>query len=88
MSKKIISLGEKTGRVDHSSPEMLLRDCLERLEPGGKWEGVDKLMVIALNDSDDGYLIESSQHGMKNSEVVAMLDVVKTSWRKDLMGEA
>lgn len=87
MSKKIISLGERTGHVAYSSPEGLLRDCLERMAPGGRWEGAPKLMVIALDDSDGVYSLESSQHGMNNSEVVAMLDVVKTSWRKDLMGE-
>lgn len=81
----VTSLVDYTGDSRYTSPEQLLRDALERLESGGRWEGVDKLMVIALDDADESYATSAMQCGMKYSEVVALLEVAKHPWLRMLL---
>lgn len=73
----VTSLADYTGDSRHTSPEQLLHDALGRLEPGGEWDGVEKLLVIALDDDDGNYGTSAMQCGMKYSEVVALLEIAK-----------
>ncbi len=63
------------------TPEQMLATARNRAAEGGECEHVKKAIVIFLDDND-GYNSSFNQSGMKCSEIIALLEVVKNEFIK------
>jgi hypothetical protein len=73
----ITYLGSYTGDASKISVIDMLRDCIEDMKSGVRG-GCKKAIVIFLEDTEDGqYDTGFSQAGMKMSEIVSLLSVIK-----------
>lgn len=79
---KVISLVNAASDLDE--PEQMLRKVLEELEPGGKLHGRRKMLVISVDDSDSNYDVSWRHTGMRCSEMLGMLDIVASTFRKEM----
>ena len=69
---KIINMAAATQDGTKQSPELWA------------FEKGKKLIILALDDTDDEYAISWCQAGMKASEMVALLDVAKSCLLSDM----
>lgn len=78
MSNNITNLGMYAQDARMISPEGCLRNCIaEDIGKRGAFKKGKKLIIICLDDLDEGYTISWSQAGMKVSEIISLLDVAK-----------
>lgn len=71
----VVKLVDKSDDCRHIGVKDLLEDCIKGLD---KYDPVpNKAVVIFLNTEDDGYLYDIFAAGMKNSEIVALLEIAK-----------
>lgn len=80
----IVSLSDKTNNATFSSPESALRDALEELGKRGAFKQGKKLLILALDDTDENFHVSFIQAGMKMSECVAVCDVAKNIFKKNM----
>jgi len=73
MNNKISFLADVQDNANLISPEMCLISELQDVRKGPP----DKLIVLKLWDSDNRYLTGFSQSGMRCSEMIALLEVMK-----------
>jgi len=73
MKDKISFLADVTDNADLISPEMCLVSSLQNAHK----DPPDKLIVLKLWDKDDKYLTRFEQSGMRCSEMIALLEVMK-----------
>lgn len=72
-----VLMADHSNSARHISPEQVLEEALRRLR-SGEWKA-SQLMVIALNNGDGEFDFDWLQAGMRTSEIVALLEVVKAS---------
>lgn len=73
----ITYLGSYTGDASKISVIDMLRDCIEDIKSGNRGN-CKKAIVIFLEDTEDGqYDTGFSQAGMRMSEMVSLLSVIK-----------
>lgn len=77
MGEKVVNLGDVTGNAVMSSPEQALKDALNHVGKNGAFENGKKVLILALDDSDNDYSISFVQAGMKMSECLALCEVAK-----------
>jgi len=81
---KVLSLSEHTGRSTLTSPEQALESALEMIGQRGAFEHGKKLMIIALDDKEGQYGISFVQAGMRMSECVALCEVAKIEFLRQM----
>lgn len=83
MTDKVISLAEKTGDGCMHTAKQALEEALADLAEGEFLENHDKILVLALNDSD-GYDVRFIQAGMKMSQCLTLCEVAKTIFLSEM----
>lgn len=82
--QKVVSLGDAANNSMMTSPESALKDALNDLKTGERWEGRKKLLVLCL-DADKGMFdLGYINAGMKASELVALLECAKQMIFRDM----
>lgn len=74
----VISLGEKTKDATYVSPKQALEDALNDIGKRGAFEHGKKLLILALDDTQDNFSVSFTQAGMKMSECIALVECAKT----------
>jgi len=75
---KIEHIGDHLNDATRFTPEQCLRNCLENdIGKREAFKNGKKLIIICLDDSSDDYLINFNQAGMKASEILSLLTVIK-----------
>lgn len=83
MKSNIINLSEVTGNAGFDSSETLLRKCLE----DDVIETHKHALLIFLNNEDGAYDISFRNAGMRRSEMIALLEILKAQLVVDLLNE-
>ena len=86
MDDKIVSLGNYSDNALMITPEQCLQDCLDTdIGKRGAFKKGKKLVIIVLDDTDDkNYFTNFCQAGMKYSEMVALMEVMKSYLLKEM----
>lgn len=66
------------------SPEQCLEECIESIGKEGASKNGKKILVLALDDTDEGYQISWSQSGMKMSECHNLCEVAKALFLREM----
>lgn len=85
MGDKVVRLGERGWNAKMMTPEDALRDALADLGERGAFERGEKVLILALDDTGEGYDISFIQAGMSMSECIALCSVA-TDVFKEQMG--
>lgn len=81
---KIVRLDRKAN-TGHRTVVQLLEDELERWNsPEWKDEQRKKAVILYLDDDDNEYDVGWSQAGLKMSECVALCDIAKNVFKKEM----
>ena len=83
MKNNVLNLSEVTGNAGFDSSETLLRKCLE----DDVIETHKHALCIFLNNKDGAYDISFRNAGMRRSEMIALLEILKTQLTIDLLTE-
>lgn len=84
----VINMSKKADNAMMWSPKQLLEDTISDIENEDIeiWSKCKKIVVIALYDEEEGsYDLSFKQAGMKVSEIISLLDISKSEFKK-LMG--
>lgn len=82
--EKITKLSDVTGDACFSSPQQTLEEALECLGKKGAFENGNKLLVLALDDTDGSYKVGFIQAGMKMSECIALCEIAKILFLEEM----
>ncbi len=80
----VISLSDRTNNGGYSSPESVLRDTLNEIGKRGAFKNGKKLLILALDDTDENFEVSFIQAGMKMSECMAVCEVAKSIFKKNM----
>lgn len=80
----IVRMSDKTNNASYSTPEQALRDALEEIGKRGAFKNGKKLLILALDDTDENFNVSFIQAGMKMSECVAVCDVAKNIFKSNM----
>lgn len=75
--EKIVHMGVRKHDAMMLTPKTTLELSAKDLEKGGDWENCKKIMVIYLEDTEEGFDVGWRQCGMKMSECLALLKVAE-----------
>ena len=81
---KVISLSERTNNAAFESVEGALQDAINCIGKKGSFISGKKILILALDDSDDQYQVSFIQAGMKMSECIALCEVSKTIFKNEM----
>ena len=84
MSDNVKNLFERSGNAKQRSVLDALRSAISDIESGAI--SPNKLIVLMLDDRDDGYRVSFEQAGMSCSEMLSLAEVHKTKCL-ELMGK-
>lgn len=82
MKSKIALLSDKSEKAIHSSPERILEIALEDFK-SGEIKG-RKMVLIFLNDQGENYNISTRMSGLRGTEQISLLEVVKSDIIADM----
>lgn len=74
----VVNIGFDALDAKQITPEMVLRESLKELGESRAFKQADKLIVIALDDTDGEYTVSWNQANMSTSQILALLEVTKT----------
>jgi hypothetical protein len=78
MADNVINMGKATENSMLITPEQCLKDCLENdLGKRGAFKDGKKILIIALDDTEGRYSFSFSQAGLKVSEIIGLLSILK-----------
>ena len=80
----VISMAEKAKNGTMQTPEQALRDCISLVGEKGAFKEGKKLLVLALDDTAGNFSVSFVQAGMKMSECVALCEVAKTIFLREM----
>jgi hypothetical protein len=83
---KITNIVDKTNSTLSCSPEMTLRDALADIGKHRALKKGKKILIVALDDTDsidDDVNITWYQAGMKEMELISLLEVAKSLFIKE-----
>ena len=86
MKDKIVKLADRSNSATLWSPKDALEDALSTIEsevPNAFTEG-NKILIIALDDSNEQYKITWIQAGMKHSECMALCEIAKSEFKSSM----
>ena len=82
---KVINLAQKLQDGTLQTPEMCLQECLDTdIGKRGAFENAKKIIIIALDDTNDEYSVSWCQAGMKMSEMLALIEITKACFKRDM----
>lgn len=86
MKDNVINLSKITGDAGMSSPKQALQDALKEIEANdiGGFKNCKKVLILALSEEDDQYIVSFIQAGMKMSQCVTICEVSKTIFLTDM----
>ena len=84
MSKDIVKLADKTNNGFMQSIEYALEDALKQVGKNGAFEKGSKILILALDDTEENYSISFIQGGMKMSECVGLCETAKTIFLSEM----
>ena len=67
-----------------NSPEQALHDALSEIGKNGAFENGKKLLILALDDTDDNYHINFIQAGMTMSQCLSLCEVSKMLFLREM----
>lgn len=82
MKPTVVKIGDYSGDAGHFSIRDSLEEAIERIGKEGAFEKGRKVMIVALDDTDECYNISFIQSGMRMSECVALCEVAKIEFLK------
>lgn len=82
---KVVSLHSVVARRSGDSVEQILGDAVGQIRSSGK---IKKFMLVALDDSDEGYETTLMMSGMSMADVAALASVVQSIAVRSLTGES
>jgi hypothetical protein len=80
----VINLGKVTGNGTLQSPEDALRDALDAVGKKGAFEKGKKVIILALDDTEENYGVSFIQAGMKMSECNNLCDIAKSLFKEKM----
>jgi hypothetical protein len=66
------------------TPEQTLQYAIDDIGKNGALKNAKKLLVLCLDDMDNGYSVSWYQCGMKMSECLALCDIGKTKFKEEM----
>jgi hypothetical protein len=81
---KVINLGQETGNGTLQSPTQALNDALESIGKNGAFEKGKKILILALDDTDENYSISFIQAGMRMSDCNNLCDIAKALFKEEM----
>lgn len=84
MTDNVASMSKKSGNATMCSPEDALKDALGCIGKEGSFKNGKKLLILALDESDEEYRVTWVQAGMKMSQCVALCEVAKTQFLSEM----
>lgn len=82
MKPTIVHLCERSGDAGHFSIKQTLEDALDRVGKRGAFEKGKKVLIIALDDTEENYNISFIQCGMRMSECITLSEIAKIEFLK------
>ena len=79
---KVSYLSDKTRNGDHWTVQQMLQDALDT--PPGPEGNFDKALFVKLDSNNGDYTVGFSQAGMSMSECLALIEVVKTIFLREM----
>ncbi len=81
---EVVNLGKKTRNAMMQSPSQALNDALESVGQYGAFEKGKKLLILALDDTEENYSISFIQAGMKMSDCNNLCDIAKALFKEEM----
>ena len=81
---KVISMSERMNDGTLQTPRQALEDALEDIGKNGAFKEGRKLLILSLDDTQDNYSVTFIQAGMRMSECMALCEVSKTIFLKEM----
>ena len=84
MSDDVISMANKLRDATLQTPEQALEDALKDIGELGAFKDGKKILIIGLDETDGKYDVSFIQAGMKMSECLALVEVAKIIFLKEM----
>ena len=81
---KVTNISEKTQSSLSASPEQIFQEALESLGKFAAFKNGKKALVLMLDDTDGSFNISYLNSGMKDSQVISLLECTKTMFKDNL----
>lgn len=81
---KVESMSKASGNALMASPEEALKDAIETIGECGALEQGKKVLILALDDTQDNFSIGFFQAGMRMSECLAVCETAKSIFLKEM----
>jgi hypothetical protein len=81
---KVINIGSKTNDGTMQSPTQALQDAMEAVGKSGAFEKGKKVLILALDDTEENYSISFIQAGMKMSDCNNLCDIAKALFKEEM----
>ena len=82
--EKITSLADFTNDGSFSNPEQALQQALADLGKYGAFENGKKILILGLDDAEENYGVSFIQAGMTMSQCIALCEVAKTLFLREM----
>ena len=80
----VISMAEKTNDGTMRSVEDALKDALSMIGEEGAFEKGKKVLILGLDDTNENFHVSFVQGGMTMSQCVALSEVAKTLFLREM----
>ena len=80
----VVSMARAASNGTMQTPEQALQDALNDIGKNGAFKNGKKLLILALDESDEKYQISWIQAGMKMSQCVALCEIAKSLFKEDM----
>lgn len=84
MNDNVISLSDKTGNAGFTSPRDALNDAIETIGKRGAFKDGKKLLILALDDTQENFSVSFIQAGMRMSECNNLCDIAKSIFKGEM----
>ena len=84
MKPTVVKIGDYSGDAGHFSIKDSLEEAIERIGKEGAFEKGRKVMIVALDDTDECYNISFIQSGMRMSECITLCEVAKVEFLRQM----
>lgn len=82
--ENIVNMAFHSGSAKMLSPEGALREALKDIGENGAFKDGKKLLILALDESNDEYSISFIQAGMSMSECISLCEISKSVFKNQM----
>ena len=79
---KVVKMSDKTNNGKQANVIDQLEGCLKEIKEGTI--NPDKIVILALDTSDDSYAVSWFQANMRMSECVSLADIAKSMFKREM----